>query len=87
MSSAEQLRDYVPVNEVAASLVALALRQKDAGVVNLCSGKPISLRNLVEGWLKDNGWTINLNLGHHPYPDYEPMAFWGNSQKLEEILT
>ena len=87
MSGGEQLRDYLPVNEVAASLVALALRQKDAGVVNLCSGKPISLRNLVEGWLKDNGWTINLNLGHHPYPDYEPMAFWGNSQKLERILT
>jgi dTDP-6-deoxy-L-talose 4-dehydrogenase (NAD+) len=86
MSGGEQLRDYLPVDEVAALLVALALRQTDAGVVNICSGKPISLRNLVEGWLKDNGWTINLNLGHHPYPDYEPMAFWGDRRRLDYLL-
>ena len=86
MSGGEQLRDYLPVDEVAAFLVTLALRQTDAGVVNICSGKPISLRNLVEVWLKDNGWTINLNLGHYPYPDYEPMVFWGDNEKLKKIL-
>ncbi len=86
MSGGEQLRDYLPVNKVAASLVALALRQTDAGVVNICSGKPISVRNLVEVWLKDNGWTIALNLGHYPYPDYEPMVFWGDNEKLKSFL-
>ncbi|MFC2050904.1 NAD-dependent epimerase/dehydratase family protein [Chloroflexota bacterium] len=86
MSGGEQLRDYLLVNEVAAFLVTLALRQKDAGIVNICSGKPILLRNLVEGWLKNNGWTIALNLGHHPYSDYEPMAFWGCRLRLNAIL-
>jgi len=86
MSGGEQLRDYLPVTEVAAILVNLALRQKDIGVVNVCSGKPISVRNLVEGWLKDNGWTINLNLGYYDYPDYEPIAFWGCRQRLNTIL-
>jgi len=86
MSGGEQLRDYLPVDEVAAFLVTLALRQTDAGVVNVCSGKPISVRNLVEGWLKDNSWTIDLNLGHYAYPDYEPMAFWGDNEKLKKIL-
>jgi len=86
MSGGEQLRDYLPVDEVAASLVALALRQTDAGVVNICSGKPTSVRNLVEVWLKDNGWTIALNLGHYPYPDYEPMVFWGDNEKLKSFL-
>ena len=86
MSGGEQLRDYLPMNEVAAALVNLALRQKDIGVVNVCSGKPVSVRNLVEGWLKDNGWTIGLNLGHYDYPDYEPMAFWGCRRRLNTIL-
>ncbi len=31
-------------------------------------------------------WTIGLNLGHYPYPDYEPMAFWGERHKLDGIL-
>jgi dTDP-6-deoxy-L-talose 4-dehydrogenase (NAD+) len=86
MSGGEQLRDYMPVMEVAAILVDLALRQTDAGMVNVCSGKSVSVRNLVEGWLKDNGWAIKLNLGHYEYPDYEPMVFWGDNEKLKKIL-
>ena len=35
MSGGEQLRDYLPVTEVARSLVAMALKQADSGVVNL----------------------------------------------------
>jgi len=86
MSGGEQLRDYLPVTEVAAVLVNLALRQKDTGVVNVCSGKPISVRDLVEGWLKDNGWAIDLNPGYYEYLDYEPMAFWGCRRRLNTIL-
>jgi dTDP-6-deoxy-L-talose 4-dehydrogenase (NAD+) len=77
MSQGEQLRDYLPVTEVARRLVDLALSPSDRGVINVCSGSPISVRRLVENWVKENGWNIGLNLGHFPYPDYEPLAFWG----------
>lgn len=86
MSGGEQLRDYLAVEEAARLLVSLALAGCDAGAVNICSGRPVSVRRLVEGWLRDNGWTIDLNLGHFPYPDYEPMAFWGDRRKLDSIL-
>jgi dTDP-6-deoxy-L-talose 4-dehydrogenase (NAD+) len=85
MSGGEQLRDYLPVTEVARSLVSLALAKKDMGVVNVCSGTPISVRKLVEDLIKENGWSITLNLGHYPYPDYEPMAFWGDRRKLDSL--
>ena len=86
MSGGEQLRDYLPVAQAARYLVSLALIEKDIGVVNVCSGTPISVRKLVEGWIKENGWPIRLNLGRYPYSDYEPMAFWGDSQKLSLLL-
>lgn len=86
MSGGEQLRDYLPVDEAAKCLVSLALARRDVGPVNVCSGRPISVRRLVEGWIRKNGWTISLNLGHYPYPDYEPMAFWGERHKLDGIL-
>lgn len=86
MSGGEQLRDYSPVEDVAASLVALALRQADIGMVNVCSGKPVSVRALVERWLRENGWKIELVLGHYDYPDFEPMAFWGDRRKLDAFL-
>lgn len=77
MSGGEQLRDYLPVEEVAHQIARLAMARRDIGAINVCSGKPISVRRLVEQWLNENDWKIKLNLGHYPYPDYEPIAFWG----------
>ncbi len=80
MSGGEQLRDFMPVEDVAYKIVQLAMNQHDVGPVNICSGNPISVRRLVEKWVNDNGWDIELNLGYYPYPDYEPMAFWGKTE-------
>jgi len=77
MSRGEQLRDFLPVTEVARGLVQLTLGRGNLGVINLCSGVPVSVRSLVEGWIRENGWKIEVELGHYPYPEYEPMAFWG----------
>jgi nucleoside-diphosphate-sugar epimerase len=85
MSGGEQLRDYLPVAVVASRLCDLALNHRDAGPVNVCSGQPVSVQSLVEGWIRENGWRIHLNLGVLPYPDYEPMAFWGDASKLRRL--
>ena len=87
MSGGKQIRDFMEVSTVAHKLVQLAVLQQDLGIVNVCSGVPVSVQCLVEGWLEDNQWAIELNLGHFPYPDYEPMSFWGDSSKLDRILS
>ncbi len=81
MSGGEQLRDYLPVSEAASLIVALALKQQNIGLINICSGRPISVRKLVENWIHQQGWSIELNLGY-----YEPMAFWGDRRKLSALL-
>jgi dTDP-6-deoxy-L-talose 4-dehydrogenase (NAD+) len=86
MSGGEQLRDYLPVEEAAGYLVELALNGRDNGIVNVCSGRPIAVRELVEGVVARHGSSIELNLGRFPYPDYEPMAFWGDRTKLDRCL-
>lgn len=83
MSGGEQLRDYLSVGEVARQIIQLAMTPHDTGAVNICSGNPISVRRLVEKWLQENNWKMDLNLGYYPYPDYEPMAFWGDRQRLD----
>jgi nucleoside-diphosphate-sugar epimerase len=87
MSEGKQLRDYLPVEKVAKYLIDLALLKKDIGVVNVCSGVPISVKDLVENWLDENNWGIELNLGFYPYPNYEPMNFWGDSFYLRSLLS
>ncbi len=86
MSGGEQLRDYLPIEKVAEYICQIALQQQINGVVNCCSGQPISVRRLVEDHIRQRGATIKLNTGYYPYPDYEPMAFWGDNQKLQTIL-
>lgn len=86
MSGGEQLRDYLSVDEAARYLVDLALNGQDNGIVNVCSGQPISVRELVEGVVARHGSSIELNLGRFPYPHHEPMAFWGDRSKLDRCL-
>jgi nucleoside-diphosphate-sugar epimerase len=86
MSGGEQLRDYLAVEQAADHLVALAGKRREHGIVNVCSGQPVSIRALVERWIAANDWSIRLDLGRHPYSEHEPMAFWGDPRKLKQCL-
>jgi len=87
MSGGEQLRDYLPVEDVARSLADLTEATQHVGITNVCSGKPVSVRRLVEQHIEKRRATIRLNLGHYPYPDYEPFAFWGDNRILQSLET
>lgn len=87
LSGGEQLRDYLPIEQLVEYSLALSLKDENIGVVNVCSGEPISIRRLVEGHIKELNASIELNFGCYPYPDYEPMAFWGDDIKLRSLLS
>ena len=86
MSGGEQLRDYLPVDEVASRCVTLLEHPGCTGIVNICSGEPISVRRLAERHVAHRRASIRLNLGHYPYSRDEPMAFWGDASRLAAIL-
>ncbi len=86
MSDGEQLRDYLSVEDVASYVCTIALQDRVNGIVNCCSGKPISVRRLVEENVKELKSDIKLNLGYYSYLEYEPMAFWGDTTKLRKII-
>jgi len=87
MSGGEQVRDFLPVDKVAEYIVKIALQNKVTGIINCCSGKPVSVKQFVNHYLEEKNAALTLNLGYYPYPDYEPMAFWGNDKKLKKIIT
>jgi dTDP-6-deoxy-L-talose 4-dehydrogenase (NAD+) len=85
MSGGEQLRDYLPVNKVAEYICKIALQDNVTGIINCCSNEPITVKRLVEDYIKLNAASIQLNLGYYPYIKYEPMHFWGDNSKLKLI--
>jgi len=86
MSEGDQTRDFLPVEKVAKYIVDIAVQSEVTGVINCCSGIPVTVKQLVQEYLKETNQSIKLNLGYYPYPDYEPMHFWGDNNKLKTII-
>lgn len=85
MSGGEQLRDFQPVEYLAAQLALVAQAEGFEGAINICSGTPISVRRLAEEHIARREACVRLNLGYYPYPAHEPMAYWGDAGKLETL--
>jgi dTDP-6-deoxy-L-talose 4-dehydrogenase (NAD+) len=85
MSGGEQLRDYLPIEKVADNIVTIALQNKTYGIINNCSGSPISVKDFVENYLREKNKKIKLNLGFYPYSKTEPMQFWGDASKMKNL--
>jgi len=85
MSMGDQLRDYLTVEEIAKNFVLAIENPQYNGVINCCSGKPVSVYDLVKKRCEDKESKIQLNRGYYPYPDYEPLAFWGEPVKLNTL--
>ena len=85
MSNGDQLRDYLPIQKVAENFVYALESKKIEGVINCCSGRPVSVVDLVQQRCSERERSIKLNRGYYHYPDYEPMAFWGVPEKLQSL--
>lgn len=85
MSGGEQLRDFMPVNEVASHIVKIAMQKDVSGIINIATNKPVTVKQFVLEYIRSKNKQIHLNLGFYPYPDYEPMSFWGDNSKLKSI--
>jgi len=86
MSPGDQRRDFLPIGTAVARLCSLALNAPDAGVVNVCGGIAKPVASWVQQWLGEWGAHLALKLGEHPYPEYEPHAFWGSTVKMHALL-
>lgn len=68
--------------------VALAVTQDEiCGIINVSSGHPEKLADRVERFIKANGFNIKLKYGSFPDRPYDSKAIWGNSNKIEKIIS
>lgn len=86
MSAGEQLRDFLAIETAAENLAAIVHKRDFNGVINCASGQPVSVRALVEKRLRERCASMDLNLGHYPYPTHEPLAFWAVVDRLQQLL-
>ena len=78
--------DFLHVEDLAARITATVLQTEVAGIVNCCSGKPLSLAEAVEEFIKSNRLKIRLQYGAFPDRPYDSPGVWGNAFKIEKII-
>jgi len=86
MSEGDQVRDFLPVESAAKYLVTILENTRYEGVVNCCSGSPISVKAFVQKKIDELQSSIKLNTGFYPYLAYEPLSFWGDSSILNNLI-
>lgn len=78
--------DFISVEELAKQIAAASLQTETDGIINCCTGQPISLAEKVESFIKEHGFDIKLEYGAFPDRPYDSPAEWGNAEKINKIM-
>jgi nucleoside-diphosphate-sugar epimerase len=84
LSPGQQVRDFLHVDDIAAALALLVERGPD-GAINVCSGLPVTLKEVVTDVASWTGGAERLDFGARPYADREPMYVVGDSEALRQL--
>ena len=82
IAGGEILRDFININIVTRFLLFLCENKNLSGIINCCSGNPISIRNFVKIYLKKRNSKTKIRIGNFKKPEYEPEKFWGSTSKM-----
>lgn len=85
-TSGKNMYDFIDIDELAMMICEASIQDKINGVINVCSGKPISLADRVEKFIKDHKYDIKLEYGAFPDRAYDSPGEWGNPDKIQQIL-
>lgn len=85
-TSGKNMYDFISVEELAQQIARASVQNKVTGIINCCTGKPMTLAEKVEGFIKEHGYNIKLDYGAFPDRPYDSPGVWGNGDKIREIL-
>ncbi len=78
--------DFILVEELARQIAAVSTQIEVTGIINCCSGEPVSLRDRVEAFIAANGLSIRLKIGAFPDRPYDSRGVWGDATRIRELL-
>ena len=79
--------DFINVDELARQIAAVVSQSEVDGIINCCTGQPITLAERVERYIKDNDLNITLDYGAFPDRPYDSPGVWGDAAKIKQVLS
>ena len=85
-TSGKNKYDFIHINDLVNQICFATMQDKVLGIINCCSGKPVSLAEQIEWYIKKNN--LNITLDYNTYPDrpYDSPCIYGDDSKIRKIL-
>lgn len=86
-TSGKNLYDFISVEELARQIVTCVSQSSCSGIIECCSGNPVSLADRVNEFIRENRLQIQLKYGEYPDRPYDSPGVWGDASKIRSILS
>lgn len=85
-TSGKNLYDFISIDELAYQIARTITQEEERGIINCCTGNPVSLADKVEEFIAKNNYKIRPEYGAFPDRPYDSPGTWGNPEKINKIL-
>ena len=85
-TSGKNKYDFIEVDKLAELISKTVVQDEVNGIINCCTGKPMSLAERVEKFISDNKLSIKLDYGKFPDRPYDSPITYGDPTKINLIL-
>lgn len=85
-TSGENKYDFIDIDELARQIVLASTQEKYTGIINVCTGEPVALKEKVELFIKENNLDIKLRYGAYPERPYDSPIVYGDNSIIKQII-
>lgn len=79
--------DFIKVDELANLISAAVMQNEVNGIINCCTGNPVSLSERVEQFILEHKLDIKLEYGAFPDRPYDSPCEYGDATKINQIIS
>lgn len=85
-TSGKNRYDFIDIKELARQIVAASTQKEYSGIINVCTGIPVSLKDRVEAFIEQKNLNISLDYGAFPDRSYDSPVVYGDNSIIQKIL-
>lgn len=78
--------DFLSIDELVFQIASVIGQKEVNGIINVCSGTPVSLGEQIENYILNNKLDIKLDYGKFAERPYESPCIYGDNTKIKQII-
>lgn len=85
-TSGKNQYDFISVEELCHQIIVASIQKDVPGIINICSGVPMSLGDRMNQFISENNLDISLKYGVFPDRSYDSPVVYGDNSRIKAIL-